>query len=121
MSNIIEWYPETGNLGGCKGLTIDFDNNLVTNWKGVEGSLDEWDVAEILWAIEENIKNEVLVLAKINKRLAVTKTRRERIENGYKIIEPLSDKGRERYLTNKEAHSSALNNLNKELNKFKQL
>jgi hypothetical protein len=120
MDNIIEWYATTGNLGGCKGLTIDFDKNLVTNWKGVEGKLDEWKVTEILWAIEENIKNEESLLAMVTKRLAVTKTRRERIEGGYKVIEPLSEKGRERYITNREAHSSALNNLNNKLNKFKQ-
>lgn len=111
--NTIEWFEQDGNLYGERGLSFNIETNIVTKFTGVEEPLDEKNLPSVLECIKMNKFYVVNKIKEIYDKLAQTETIRIPIENGYEISEPLSDKGRKKYLEILEEYKNRLNFLTK--------
>lgn len=95
--NKIEWFEDDGVQGGQRGLTVDFTNNKIIKWNGIEESISESNIDDIRWCIDMNLKYLSQRYDKITKKLKQTKTVYTKIEGGYKMSEVLTETQREKY------------------------
>jgi len=95
--NEIEWFEDDKVKGRQYGLTVDFINNKIIKWNGIEESISESNMDDIRWCIDMNLKYLSQRYDKITKKLKQTKTIYTKIEEGYKISETLTEVQREKY------------------------
>lgn len=111
--NTIEWIEQDGNLYSERGLSFNIETNIVTKFTGVEEPLDEKNLFIVLQCIKMNKLDLADKIKEIIDKLGQTETIRIPIKNGYKISEPLTYKGREKYLENLEEYQNRLDFLTK--------
>jgi len=94
MKNEIEWYENDGCLGGLRGLVFNLQTNIITKWNGSVEKLSENNLYEVQYCIDSNIKDLNDTLSNIKTKLNQNETIYEKIYNGCKIYEPLTDDNR---------------------------
>jgi hypothetical protein len=95
--NEIEWFEDDKVKGRQYGLTVDFINNKIIKWNGIEESISESNMDDIRWCIDMNLKYLSQRHIKIITKLKQTKTVYTKIEGGYKMSETLTETQREKY------------------------
>lgn len=94
MKKEIEWYVNDGCLGGLRGLSYDLETNTITKWNGEIESLSHNNIEDVRWVLKNKKDSLNIRLDNIRTRLKQTETVHIKIENGYKILEPLTEKQR---------------------------
>lgn len=98
---VIEWSEESGNLGGREGVKILIKEKEIIYFNKKVKKIGEEDKYTIKYTIEKNLKHISERLEEIQKRLDQKETKQIKIDNGYIISEPLSDKKRELLMNEK--------------------
>jgi hypothetical protein len=95
--NEIEWFEDDKVKGRQYGLTVDFINNKIIKWNGIEESISESNMDDIRWCIDMNLKYLSQRYIKIITKLKQTKTVYTKIDGGYEMSEVLTETQREKY------------------------
>lgn len=101
--DIIEWSEESGNLGGREGIKILIKEKEIIFLNREKKKIEKKDKYIVAYVVEKNLKHICKRLEEIEKRFNQKETKHIKIDNGYIISEPLSEKKRE--LLMNEKHS----------------
>lgn len=88
MIEVLEYYEQDGCMGGNRGLSVDFVSKTIQKWNSKKESFNESNKEDILFCIQQNIKENKQSLDKTQERLTQKETRVLNIEYGVAISEP---------------------------------
>lgn len=107
----LSWSIPSGKMGGCESWEINFEDMTIEHSHTGVHNLDINMAETAQWVIEENVKQLQESINQIDEKLNVKETKHEPIQDGYRIIEPPTEKMKQILLNKKEEKEKELNEL----------
>lgn len=107
---ILDFYVNSGLQGGYRGLSVDTERVRIIDFNEVSSPITDDNMSPARDCVEHNIKSLNEYVANIDLKLRVTQVKRIPIPDGYKLIEPPTEKKKALLIKNRD---EALNKIEK--------
>jgi hypothetical protein len=108
--NELEWFEEDADQGDQRGMSLNFKKGLITSSNGMVQPLEE-NKKEVLWVIDNNITEKTARVVKSQAKIDITEVIKVPIKNGYKLLEPLGEEQKIKFIKRVETLTNELKQL----------
>ena len=87
----IEWFDESGTMGGQRGLGINLKDKTLYYWNGEVSQINELNIEDAVWVIQKNLENLKEMYHNLLHKFHQTEPIRTYINGGCSISSPLTE------------------------------